>query len=222
MDQSKGGAAPYQVVEGIFGAWLNAPRLHGCTFAQWAAKNDKIRLATFFDRVDERTAKAFAGLVEAARDEQKLALALFPALSDESDVVSLLKTLLSRPSWSWSEVHVPDRFAIDLRYRDETMDRAASAIGFSPSATMPVTRRAPYVGLGLWTGGYCNRNRKRPDEFFGVGDMHHDMSDEEYSGRLKQTRTRVTEVREQLDERGVITGVTFCLSTAAREGIAAA
>ncbi len=41
---------------------------------------------------------------------------------------------------------------------------ASSPMGLAPFATMPVTRRAPYVCIAAWPGGHENPNWTRHDE----------------------------------------------------------
>jgi len=76
---------------------------------------------------------------------------------------------------------------------------------------MPVTRRAPYVAIAIWAGGFDNVLRKRPDEFVGVGDMKHDIDKDTYAKRRAATVDRVSAVRNVLHEQGVVTGISFTL-----------
>lgn len=92
-----------------------------------------------------------------------------------------------------------------------------SALGFAPLGTMPVTRRAPYVALGIWAGGYDNPFRKRPDEFVGAGDMKHGLAEESYHRMRVDTVANMRARREALRTTDIITGVTFCVSNVYRE-----
>jgi hypothetical protein len=60
-------ASAEELVRRIFGAWLGAPALHGCSFATWASKNARLRLGVFFDPVTESTAADLTRHFELAR-----------------------------------------------------------------------------------------------------------------------------------------------------------
>lgn len=207
---------PHEVVAAIFGAWLNAPGLHGCAFAAMAAKEERIDLAAFFDL--QGVAESVGDHIVEARKREHFALAAFPTIDTQAGIVDLLNALLDDPRWRWREASVRGRFAADLRWCDA--DRTpCSAIGFAPFGSMPVTRRGPYVAIGVWPGGFDNPMRKRPDDFVGVGDMKHDLTPDQYSKTRGITTKRVTWVRDVLQESGVITGVTFSLEASLRNRV---
>jgi hypothetical protein len=145
-----------------------------------------------------------------AQSEEQLALAVFPNVETDRQLLSLIELLDRDPRWEVIQLPIPDRFAIDVRWRvSESLQ--ASAIGFAPLGTMPVTRRAPYVAMGVWAGGHENPRRKKPDAFIGVGDMSHGLNDERYDKMQRLTRERVSRARNVLHDQRVFTGVTFCL-----------
>lgn len=210
MDQ--GGDQAYATfVQEMFSAWLNATNLHGCAFATWAATNNRLRYASFFDSPDEAVIRELSLHIRVAQSQDQLALAVFPNIETERQLLALLELMGRDPHWTMIRLPIPDRFAIDLRWKaSESLD--ASAIGFAPLGTMPVTRRAPYVAIGVWAGGHRNPRRKKPDAFMGVGDMSHALQDERYNKMQRLTRERVSRARNVLQDPAVATGVTFCLS----------
>jgi hypothetical protein len=138
---------------------------------------------------------------------------LFPELATERELLGLInRLLLCDDRWSYELRDVPSRLTVDLRWNADGVAAEASAIGFAPLGTMPVTRRAPFTALGLWSSGFRKAFRFKPDEFMGVGDMNHDMPEPKYRSMHTATRKRVSQVRDVLTEAGVATGVTFCLS----------
>jgi hypothetical protein len=87
------------------------------------------------------------------------AIALFPWVTSESDLVSVIAALAKRPRWKCRIVEglpIPRPCtALGISYVTLGGDDS-SAMGFAPLPTMPVTRRAPVFGLGAWAGGYDN------------------------------------------------------------------
>jgi len=200
------------LVQDIFSAWLNATNLHGCAFATWAATHDRIRYASFFDPPDDAGIRQLSLHIRVAQSHEQLALAVFPNIETEQLLLSLLELLDRDPQWNVVRLPISDRLAFDLRWKaSDSLE--ASAIGFAPLGTMPVTRRSPYVAIGVWAGGHSNPRRKKPDAFIGVGDMSHGLQHERYDKMQRLTRERVSRARNVLKDSTVATGVTFCLSS---------
>jgi hypothetical protein len=82
---------------------------------------------------------------------------------------------------------------------------------------MPVTRRAPYTAIGLWTGGYDNPHRRKPDQFVGAGDMKNTLDPDAYKEMHRETRAAIDAVRSLPNEDGITTGVSFTLPTWTRK-----
>ncbi len=199
------------LVEEVFGAWLNASKLHGCSFATWAAKAARIHFASFFDPPTAAVVQRLTDHIQVAAGAQKLALAIFPTVETEKQLRQFIELLDSSEGWTVSRLAIPGRFAVDIRWA-LSASLQSSVTGFGPFGTMPVTRRAPYVAVALWPVGFTNPQRKRPDAFVGVGDMAHDLSDEKYQGYFQKTRERVKHTRDVLRDASLRTGTTFCLS----------
>lgn len=206
------GADADLLVKRIFGAWLLQPTLHGCDFASWAAKKNRIHLATYFDAPSSDLVASLNDQIQVAREAGNLALAIFPRIEAETEVAALVSALRGNGRWSCGRRELEGRLALDLRHTPASDATPCSAIGFGPLPAMPSNRRAPYVALAVWPGGYDNASRKTRDAFVGVGDMRHDIDAEQYAQHFKHTRRRTSEFRDVLHESGVVTGITFCLS----------
>ena len=209
---------PHDLVQDLFGAWLSASNLHGCSFASWAAKKGRIRYSAFFEKkLTRSTIEQLNGHFKVASENDQLALAVFPSFSDEEDVVELLNELCAHDRWcAQLREEVRDILALDLRWQSSaTLE--ASAMGFAPLPVMPVARRAPYVAIALWPTQHANRFRKKPESWSGVGDMAHDLVESKYRVLHKQTRARVSAIRDTLKNAGVLTGVSFCVSSRFRK-----
>ena len=199
------------VVQEMFGAWLNATNLHGCSFATWAARNRRLRYASFFDAPDENVVRQLSLHIRMAQAQEQLALAVFPSIETERQLMAFVELLIRDQQWTAIQRPISDRLAVELRWKASEL-LEASAIGFAPLGTMPVTRRAPYVALGIWAGGHNNPRRKKPDAFVGVGDMSHTLRTDRYDTMQRLTRDHVSRTRSVLRDTTVVTGVTFCLS----------
>lgn len=200
-----------ELVRKIFGAWLNATRLHGCVFAGWAVGQSRIRFASFFDPPDDVVISQLTHHIELAESQSQLALAVFPSVVTEEHLFDLIELFKKGSRWSVRSVDVVDRYAVDLRWLRPGLEDA-SAIGFAPLGTMPVTRRAPYVAVGVWSKGHENPMRTKPDSFIGVGDMSHDLDEVQYKQMHKTTRAQVSRTRTVMADSAISTGVTFCLN----------
>jgi hypothetical protein len=206
-----GDEAYAELVQKIFGAWLNATRLHGCVFAGWAVRQRRIRFASFFDPPDDVVISQLTHHIELAESQSQLALAVFPSVVTEEQLFDLIELFRKSSRWSVRSVDVADRYAVDLRWLKPGSEDA-SAIGFAPLGTMPVTRRAPYVAVGVWSKGHENPLRTKPDSFIGVGDMSHDLNEAQYKQMHKTTRAQVSRTRSVMADSAISTGVTFCLN----------
>jgi hypothetical protein len=80
-----------ELVQKIFGAWLNATRLHGCVFAGWAVGQRRIRFASFFDPPDDTVISQLTHHIELAESQSQLALAVFPSVVTEEQLFDLIE-----------------------------------------------------------------------------------------------------------------------------------
>lgn len=201
------------LVHEIFGAWLNAPRLHGCSFATTIAKDPRgrIRLASFFGTPTGEVVGQLSEHIQIAASAQQLAVAIFPSIATEQELSALIYLLERSSGWVVVPLSIPGRCAVDVRWT-QSESCQSSVMGFAPFGTMPVTRRAPYVAIALWPCGYDNPRRKRPHDFVGVGDMAHNFDSDRYDRMRQATSARVSQTRDVHRDASLFTGMTFCLS----------
>jgi hypothetical protein len=203
-----------RLVHEIFGAWLNSPGLHGCSFATAIAKTPQIRLASFFGIPDQDAVRQLTEHIQVAASARHFAIAIFPDVVLELQLRIFIDLLGISAGWVVDRLNIPGRFAVAMRWASSAALQS-SVMGFAPFGTMPVTRRAPYVAVALWPCGYDNPRRKKPDAFIGVGDTAHTFADDRYDRMQAKTRARVKATRAMHADASLFTGMTFCLPDAA-------
>jgi hypothetical protein len=138
--------------------WFNRGQ-SGCKFASHLASGDP-RLA-FVVHLDEASSLSLHDLdsqVELAAAKGDACLLVLPRATSNSDIVDLAQHLERGDRWQVKPHPHPTNPAVcglGIRYRTGAGEWS-SAMGFAPSGTMPVTRRAPYLALALWGGGHEN------------------------------------------------------------------
>ena len=152
-----------------FEKWLRRG-LTRCGFASSIAKR-KDRVA-YIEQLEPLGVRTDLALIEAGIDsagqQGALALVLFPLLRTGEHVVELVRFLSNSARWQvealeWIDHPREGESMFALRYRT-TAGLSMHSMGFAPLGCMPVTRRAPYVAVALWTGGFENPHRKTTTE----------------------------------------------------------
>jgi hypothetical protein len=144
--------------------WL-AEGMTGCQFAKLIAQNkDRIVTATFAGLAQEEDVSR---VFDAGAQARLPAIALFTGIRTEHVLVEQLRILAAGPRWRITEEHpeglVTDDVMVGMEW--QIRDGVASApMGLAPFATMPVTRRAPYVCIAAWPGGHDNPHWTRYDQ----------------------------------------------------------
>lgn len=144
--------------------WL-ARGMTGCEFAK--------RIAAKPERLIQVTFPALASEPEVSRVFELGASALLPVvvmfsgIRSEAALAQQLSVLAGGARWSLTEEH-PDGFVTDdvlVGISWQVTDALSSSImGFAPFASMPVTRRAPYVCIAGWPGRHENPHWRRYEE----------------------------------------------------------
>jgi len=84
---------------------------------------------------------------------------IFPSLRTHEDVADACRILSRSPRWKAERQSyscaVTGCEGLRMDWTTRSGMRSA-AMGFAPFGEMPVTRRAPYVALALWTGERLN------------------------------------------------------------------
>lgn len=162
-------------------------------------------------------------LIDAA-GHHEAALLIFPDLRRDEDVAALVDGLGQHPSWivsevEWKEFPRPD-LLIGLDWKTPT-GHISTAMGMAPLATMPVTRRAPYVSLVVWPGGHENPFRQSDRPRVSLADMKHGLDAYTHEKFWNQTKTTVGEHLAGQKEGAALLRASFCLRPEVRSLISA-
>lgn len=143
----------FDATEG-FRHWLTR-NMTGCVYAGHIASKPK----GYTWHVLERAVRATSlnALLDA---EEQAAIVLSPRSASPADVASLLRALRRSDRWQATDVSTASDVEralvrIDLKWR-RADGGFASVVGFGPLRCMPISRRAPYVALAMWTGPHAN------------------------------------------------------------------
>ncbi len=132
--------------------WL-AQGLTGCQFAARIAR-ERHRILSFVVPAVADEADV-SGFLDTCREARLPAIAIFTGIRTEAALVEQLARLSEGERWRIAEVspdgvETDDVFVgVDWRVREGLV---SSVMGFAPFASMPVTRRAPYVCIAAWPG----------------------------------------------------------------------
>lgn len=141
--------------------WFNRGQ-SGCKFASRLASADpRLEFVVHLEPVTAVNLDALDRRFESAATRKDVCLLVFPRVSSDREIVELAMHLRQSSRWSIGTRRHPKNAAVlglSIEYRTANGSLSA-AMGFAPSPTMPVTRRAPYTALALWTG-------ERENEFF--------------------------------------------------------
>ncbi len=145
-----------------FRDWLRQVKLTGCAFAaQFGSSQTKL---IFYEILDgELDASSITAFFDLAAQRKSVGVLLGPKIRSDDDTVMLLRALDDHPRWTiaGSQALARDSAEVGVQMTLQTAAGSSTdAMGFAPSAFMPTTRRAPYLALAAWTGGYENPNRK--------------------------------------------------------------
>jgi len=202
--------------------WLSRG-FSGCQFASFLARenqktqaNDRILCTTFLEDLAAEDLPDIEHLIDDAAAREQIALFLFPRLRTPRDVAALALTLSQHERWTCSNVEwgAAKRDGCSLLSLNWTTQSGApsSAIGFAPLGSMPVTRRAPYVAIALWSGGHQNEHKPSDRPEIGFVDFPISIDKAAHDELWNGTRTDVRELLSDPPEDAVLLRrVTFCL-----------
>jgi hypothetical protein len=144
--------------------WL-AKGMTGCQFASLIAqRRDRIATAAFAGLAPEADVSR---LLDAGAKAHVPAVAIFLGIRTEQELAAQLRILAAGERWRITEEHPEGVETDDVMIGMEWTIRpglASAPMGLAPFATMPVTRRAPYVCIAAWPGGHENPHWTRYDE----------------------------------------------------------
>jgi hypothetical protein len=207
-----------------FQRWL-AAGLTGCRFATTMAGIGKGAFLVFWtvleddEKADFDAIEGFldAGAASTPETPPRSTIVVFPRVRSPRQVGRLLGRLRARPRWSCE----PDGRSRDGDTREflslkwsTTTGLVSHAMGFAPFGTMPVSRRAPYVAIGIWGGGFENPfwpQKKRHSISFA--DARHPIENAEKHERMwkgSETDTAAL-LGDPTDDVKAMRRVAFCL-----------
>lgn len=137
----------------------------GCQFAALIAqRSDRILIMAFPGLTPEADVTR---LFETGTDAHIPAVAIFLGIRTEHELAEQLRILAAGERWKITEERPEGLETDDVLIGMEWTIRpglVSSPMGLAPFATMPVTRRSPYVCLAAWPGGHENPHWTRYDE----------------------------------------------------------
>lgn len=203
-------------IEEIFRDWLHRGQ-SGCHFASHAASNAKFVFSTFTADLNGSDLDAAADVVDQSVESNRVAILMFPRISGVSEMGRLISCFNHPPRWWISRVAFPDTNVdiegVGIFFRTKRGD-ASAAMGFAPCFEMPMTRRAPCVGLALWGGQKSNPffTRGEPGEV-NMAHAPHLFDSRESHGKVWSKTEAATKLRLMIPafDSTWLRKVSFCL-----------
>ena len=184
--------------QSYFRDWLSAARNCGCGFAALVAGSASSHL--FYDVLEftPEVATEVAGFLDDAGERSRVAIIFAPTARTENEIIALIQAVSAHERWT---VRVrddlardPDEVGVQMTWTTEAGD-STDAMGFAPTGHMPLSRRAPFTALVVWTGGHENPHRAKPiPGMVGVGDSP-PVKPEVYDSTMMMTKTRSQVIR---------------------------
>jgi hypothetical protein len=144
--------------------WL-AKGMTGCQFASsLAQQHDRIVTSAFAGLAPEANVTR---LFELGTNEHVPVIAIFLGIRTERELAEQLRILSAGERWKLTDERPEGLGTDDVLIGMEWTIRpglASAPMGLAPFATMPVTRRAPYVCIAAWPGERENPHWTRYDE----------------------------------------------------------
>lgn len=194
--------------------WFNRG-LSGCKFASLLA-SETPRYA-FNVQVGPAASLCIDDLemqIDAAAAKSEVHLLVLPRVKSEAEIVELARGFDQAERWHVSAhscPNEPDLLGLSIEFFTQSGARSAT-MGFAPSGSMPVTRRAPYVALATWGGGRENPHFERGGSDVNFADVPTRLPKESYesmwASSQKATRVRLEEPR--FDSKW-LRKISFCL-----------
>jgi len=191
------GLEPTEIVTEHLRDWLRRG-MSGCLFAaQTAADAERVGYLVV-NFIGKAALDHLEELIVGSGEKHQLTIAVFPQLRSPSDVAKqLLRPLGLRERWNCRRVagqFAHDCAGVGLTWRID-QDTVSSVMGLAPFGQMPTMRRAPYVCLVVWGGGYENSHKKaKPKGTVGLIDLPTGLNKAGYDAVMASTTARVNEL----------------------------
>jgi hypothetical protein len=208
-----------------FSRWLRMGMTR-CGFAASIAGAGKVAYLVQLDELTDADIPQLEAFVDGAGLTGNFAVILLPRIRTARGIVRLLEKLSASSRWTASRVawrkHARAGAAlVGLNYKTG-LGEESSVMGFAPLGCMPVTRRAPYVALGIWAGGKVNTHKKTSGNKLGFIDglvVDKEGFPLDAVGHEKMWDTTMDRVRELLgdpeEDDFRLKDLAFCLGEAA-------
>jgi hypothetical protein len=197
------------------GRWF-ASNQTGCHFAAAAVTANANPLVDIDDDPTEQvTAPVIHGHLVVSAENGKLAIVILPRIETEEGLLALITGMRDDGHWTCRATEDSTGIVAEMTWKQPAGEQS-SVIGFAPFATMPVTRRSPFVMLAAWPGGRENPFKKKPHEFIGVGDMAHAHSEQAYKKLFKSTGDELKAIKPLPGGEHAVTGSSFRFSARLR------
>lgn len=197
----------------------------GCQFAKLIAQEkDRIVRATFTGLAKEEDVSR---VFDAGARARLPAIAIFTSIRTEQALAEQLQILARGPRWTLTEEHpeglVTDDVMVGMEWRIRE-GLASSPMGLAPFATMPVTRRAPYVCIAAWPGGHDNPHWTRFDQgivhFLDTDLSALKLTKPKYKSLTKVSKDTTEELLHEVgDDARHYRRVAFRLQTSVRDAL---
>jgi hypothetical protein len=157
----------------LFELWLRRG-MTGCNFAASAVGGARVNYIHQLEELADADVPQLDRFIDDAATQGNFAVILFPRVRTTRGITRIIRTLNAGERWEASPVawrnHARSGAAlVGLRFRTTDRDRS-SVMGFAPLGCMPVTRRAPYVALGVWAGAKLNSHKRSSEGEVGFID----------------------------------------------------
>jgi hypothetical protein len=177
-----------------FRLWLRAG-LTGCKFSQSLASiANQVAVELHVDASSPPT-HWLNSTFDVHADANRVVIAVFPQIANERALVEFLNALGTDARWQVTrraKISPRGGILVGLEWTTQNGD-ISETMGFAPFASMPVSRRAPYVAIATWPGGRANPFRGqsptppgRPGRVSFL-DAPHGMEATEYERRWNET-----------------------------------
>ena len=176
-----------------FRDWLSAARNSGCGFAALVAGAASSHL--FFDVLEfsPEVAANVASFLDDAGELSRVAIIFAPMVRTEGEIMARVQAVSAHERWTVrlrdDLARSPDEVGVQMTWTTKAGD-STDAMGFAPTGYMPLSRRAPFTALVVWTGGHENSHRVKPvPGMVGVGDSP-PVKPDVYDSTMVMTKNR--------------------------------
>lgn len=184
--------------QSYFREWLSAARNSGCGFAALVAGAASSH--QFFDVLEftPEVAANIARFLDNAGTRSRVAIIFAPTVRNDDQIMALIQTVSAHERWTVrlrdDLARNPDEVGVQMSWTTKAGD-STDAMGFAPTGYMPLSRRAPFTALVVWTGGHENLHRKKPIHgVVGVGDSP-PVKPDAYDSTMTMTLNRSEHIR---------------------------